>query len=153
MRRLEFTQFLDITPCQAWDFFSNPANLRLITPPEMKFRLTSPVPAKIYPGLIITYRVTPLFGIPVNWVTEITNVKEPFYFVDEQRFGPYAIWHHEHHFEAKANGVLMTDRLFYKVPMGFLGNIADQVMVRKKVEAIFRFRSLTLDRTPELLVT
>ena len=141
MRQLEFKQFLPITVAAAWNFFSNPANLAKITPGEMNFVITSMPPEKIYPGLIITYKVSPLFGIPLNWATEITQAAEPFYFVDEQRSGPYDIWHHEHHFEAVENGVMMTDKLFYKVPFGTFGNLLDRLIVHRKVQGIFKFRN------------
>lgn len=148
MRRLEFSQELPVPVEQAWEFFSDPANLSRITPPGMGFIVTSKVPARIYPGLIITYRVSPLWGIPVKWVTEITHVNEPFYFVDEQRSGPYAIWHHEHHFQETETGVRMTDRLFYKVPFGLAGRLADAMLVYPRVMAIFSFRERTLAGHP-----
>jgi ligand-binding SRPBCC domain-containing protein len=144
MRTLEFRQFLPMTMDEAWAFFSQPANLGRITPPGMNFVIRSAVPGKIYPGLIILYRVSPLAGIPLRWATEITHVDEPHFFVDEQRSGPYAIWHHEHHFEAFEGGVMMTDRLFYKVP-GIFGRILDRLLVRKKVEGIFAYRTEALE--------
>jgi ligand-binding SRPBCC domain-containing protein len=144
MRQLEFMQFLPIPLEEAWAFFSNPANLQKITPEDMKFIIRSEVPEKIYPGLIIIYTVSPLFRIPVKWVTEITHVKEPFYFVDEQLSGPYFVWHHEHHFKEVPGGVMMIDRLFYKVPMGFIGNILDTLLIHKKVQGIFLHRTKAL---------
>ena len=131
----------------------NPANLSRVTPIEMNFTITSRVPEKIYPGLIITYKVSPVFSIPVSWVTEITQVKEPFYFVDEQRSGPYAIWHHEHHFVSVDNGVMMTDRLFYKVPFGSFGNLLDRIFIHQKVEGIFAFRKKFLETKNETFTT
>ncbi|MCX6267732.1 MAG: SRPBCC family protein [Bacteroidetes bacterium] len=145
MRQLEFSQFLPVTMDEAWRFFSDPANLSRITPKEMNFVITSCVPEKIYPGLIITYKVSPLLNIPVSWVTEITQVKEPFYFVDDQRSGPYSIWHHEHHFERVENGVMMTDKLFYKVPLGPFGNLLDRMFIHRKVSGIFAFRNKFLE--------
>jgi len=129
---------------EAWEFFSNPANLQKITPPDMNFIIRTEVPEKIYPGLIIIYKVSPLLHIPMNWVTEITHVRKPLYFVDEQRSGPYSVWHHEHHFEEVPGGVMMTDRLFYKAPMGFIGNILDALLIHKRVEGIFRYRTRVL---------
>ena len=129
---------------EAWKFFSNPANLQKITPPEMNFIIRSEVPEKIYPGLIIIYTVSPLFRIPMKWVTGITQAKEPFYFVDEQLSGPYSIWHHEHHFGEVPGGVMMTDRLFYKVPLGFIGNILDVLLIHQRVQGIFRYRTKAL---------
>jgi ligand-binding SRPBCC domain-containing protein len=145
MRQLEYKQLLPLTSTQAWDFFSNPANLQRITPPEMQFIIRSAIPDKIYPGLIIRYRVSPLFSIPLTWVTEITHVKEPDFFVDELRAGPYAIWHHEHHFEACERGIIMTDRLFYRLPGGWMGRMLDALLVRRKVEAIFDYRKKILE--------
>ncbi len=144
MRTLVFKQFLPVTLSEAWNFFSNPANLGRITPPAMNFIIRSEVPAKIYPGLIILYRVSPVFGIPVKWVTEITYAEEPFFFIDEQRSGPYAIWHHEHRFEEVAGGVMMTDKLFYKVPFGIFGVVADWLFVHRKVLSIFTYRTKVL---------
>ncbi len=151
MRSLEFNQFLPITAEEAWDFFSTPANLSKITPKEMNFVITSKLPEKIYPGLIITYRVSPVLGIPMTWVTEITQVNNPFFFVDEQREGPYAIWHHEHHFKVVENGVIMTDKLFYKVPLGPIGHLIDTMFVHKKINGIFEFRKKFLEKNDTLL--
>ena len=145
MRKLEFRQFLPMTMEAAWAFFSTPANLSKITPKKMNFVITSDLPEKVYPGLIITYKVSPVLGIPMNWVTEITQVKEPFYFVDDQRSGPYSIWHHEHHFEQVENGIMMTDKLFYKVPFGVLGNMLDRVFIHQQVEEIFKYREKFLE--------
>ena len=145
MRQLEFKQYLQIPVEHAWKFFSNPANLARITPKAMNFIITSRVPENIYPGLIITYKVSPVLGIPFSWVTEITQVKEPFYFIDDQRSGPYAIWHHEHYFEPVENGVMMTDKLFYKVPLGIIGKLLDNFFIHKKVAGIFEFRKKILE--------
>ena len=95
---------------------------------------------KMYPGMIITYKVSPLWGIKINWMTEITHVKEKEYFVDEQRFGPYALWHHQHHFKEIKSGVLMTDILNYAIPYSFIGRIANGVLVEKQVRKIFDYR-------------
>ena len=145
MRKLEFKQFLPVTIEQAWSFFSSPANLSKITPKSMNFIVTSILPEKVYPGLIITYNVPPVFSIPMTWVTEITQVNEPLYFVDDQRSGPYAIWHHEHHFEVVEKGVMMTDKLFYKVPYGVFGSLLDRLFIHKKVLGIFEFRKKFLE--------
>ena len=144
MRKLEFRQFLPMTACEAWKFFSNPANLSRITPKKMNFVITSNLPEKVYPGLIITYKVSPLLNIPMTWVTEITQVNEPFYFVDDQRSGPYSIWHHEHHFESVENGVMMTDKLFYKVSFGVFGNLLDRMFIHRQVNGIFKYREIFL---------
>jgi ligand-binding SRPBCC domain-containing protein len=98
------------------------------------------LPDKMYPGMIICYRVKPLFGIPVTWVTEITQVVEKKYFIDQQRSGPYALWHHQHFIEKSEEGILMTDIISYKPPLGFLGKIANKLFIRKKLEEIFNYR-------------
>lgn len=139
-----FTQILPISLEKAWSFFSNPYNLSEITPPEMNFQVQRTLPEKIYEGMFIEYRVSPLAGIPMEWVTEITHVKGPFFFIDEQRKGPYAIWHHEHHFEEIPEGVKMTDILHYHVPFGWLGKIVNSVIIRKKVLSIFEYRKKIL---------
>jgi len=140
MRRFEFTQFVPATLDVVWDFFSSPANLSKITPPEMGFIITSPLLPEMYPGMFIMYKVSPVAGIKLNWVTEITHVRHKRFFVDEQRRGPYSIWHHEHHFREVEGGVEMCDILHYHVPFGFLGALADLLFVRNKVKSIFSYR-------------
>lgn len=139
---LKFSQFLPISLPEAWDFFSSPMNLAKITPKEMAFTVTSPIQAdeKMYPGMIITYKVSPVAGIKLNWMTEITQVSDQKYFIDEQRFGPYKFWHHQHHFKAVPGGVEMTDILTYGLPMGIFGNIANSIFVARKLQQIFNFR-------------
>ncbi len=140
MYQLKRTQFIksDIQTC--WDFFSSPKNLKLITPPYMGFEVKVDLPEKMYEGLMIEYTVKPLMGIPMSWITEIKTVKENEFFVDEQRKGPYTIWHHEHHFKQVEGGVEMTDIVSYVIPLGILGKIAHPIIVRKKLEEIFAFR-------------
>lgn len=141
MHTLHGTQKLPINLQQAWDFISTPANLKVITPPYMGFEMTSKYHGdKMYAGQIITYIVKPILGIPLKWCTEITHVKEPDYFVDEQRFGPYTFWHHQHKLKEIPNGVLMEDIVHYKLPLGFLGNIANSLMVERQLAEIFEFR-------------
>ena len=137
-------QFLPVSIEEAWDFFSSPKNLNEITPPELDFTITSSLPAKVYPGLIITYRLKPMLNIPVEWVTEITQVREPEYFVDNQVKGPYRTWHHEHHFRKVDGGVMMTDILHYDIGLSFLGWIAGKIFVHKKVRQIFDHREQVL---------
>jgi ligand-binding SRPBCC domain-containing protein len=134
--------FLPTSIDKAWDFFTSPLNLSKITPPDMKFVVTSDFKetSKVYAGMIITYKVSPLFGIKLNWMTEITHVKEKEYFIDEQRFGPYALWHHQHHFKQVDGGMLMTDQVHYAIPYGFIGRIANRLIVRKKLKDIFDYR-------------
>lgn len=132
---------MPITLNEAWHFFSSPFNLAKITPTDMKFTVTSDASQTVmYPGMLITYKVSPLLGIQLDWVTEITHVKENAYFIDEQRFGPYALWHHEHHFEEIKGGVHMTDRLTYAIGYGPIGRLANGAVVSKKVTDIFKYR-------------
>lgn len=139
---LNFHQKLPIPLAEAWDFFSSPLNLAKITPEEMAFTVTSTIdPAqKMYPGMIITYKVSPITGIKLDWMTEITQVNEGVYFIDEQRFGPYKFWHHQHHFKAIEGGTEMIDRLTYGLPMGILGRMANTIYVADKLQEIFDFR-------------
>ena len=139
---LKTEQAIPISLDKAWDFFSSPLNLAKITPKEMNFVVTSTYNAdtKMYPGMIITYKVSPIFGIKMNWMTEITHVKEGEYFVDEQRFGPYALWHHQHHFKVIKGGVLMTDILNYAIPYGIIGRLGNSILVDKQIKKIFNYR-------------
>jgi ligand-binding SRPBCC domain-containing protein len=145
MQRFEFIQFVPASLDVVWDFFSSPVNLSKITPPEMGFLITSPEHAEMYPGMFIIYKVSPALGIKLNWVTEITQVDHMKFFIDEQRHGPYSTWHHEHHFKEVDGGVEMRDILYYKVPFGIFGKLADLVFVRKKVQEIFRFREKRIE--------
>ena len=139
--KLEKKQTLPITMDQAWDFFSSPVNLKKITPEYMGFEITSDLgDGRMYPGQIITYVVTPVLGIPMRWCTEITHVMDKKYFVDEQRFGPYSFWHHQHWFKAVEGGVEMTDIVHYGLPLGVLGQLANSLFVRSKLEEIFNYR-------------
>jgi ligand-binding SRPBCC domain-containing protein len=143
---LKRVQRLPISLDEAWDFFSSPGNLKEITPAYMHFTVLSNSDSeKMYAGQIITYKVRPVLGIPLFWMTEITHVEDKKYFVDEQRFGPYALWHHTHFFKAIEGGVEMTDLVNYKMPLGFLGNIAHAVFAKKQLEGIFDYRVKVLD--------
>lgn len=137
---LELKQLLPLDLEDAWDFFSNPQNLSKITPSHMGFNITSRTSNQMFAGQIITYKIGVFPGVKSNWVTEITQVVENRFFIDEQRFGPYKMWHHEHHFEKTNNGVLMTDRVSYKIPLGFLGRIAHILFIKNKLKQIFSFR-------------
>ena len=129
-----------------WNFISSPANLKEITPDYMGFDITSEeLPEKMYPGMMIKYKVSPLLGIKTTWVTEITHVKEKEYFVDEQRVGPYAIWHHQHLIEPIHNGVLMSDIVSYKPPLGILGALANSLIIQGKLNEIFNYRTVALE--------
>lgn len=145
--QINWEQSIPIPLLEAWDFFSSPMNLAKITPPELNFEITSAFDAhtKMYTGMIITYKVSPLWGIRLNWATEITHIKEHQYFVDEQRSGPYALWHHEHHFKEIKGGVHMTDKLTYAIPFGPVGIIADKLIVRGQIEKIFNYRKKAVE--------
>jgi ligand-binding SRPBCC domain-containing protein len=141
------TLFLPITIQQAWDFFSTPKNLALITPDHMGFHILYISGGdKAYAGQIIRYKVNVLPFVPVHWVTEITQVKEPYYFIDEQRFGPYSLWHHQHHFKEVDGGVEMTDEVNYAIPLGFLGRLAHWIFVGREVNRIFDVRTRLLEK-------
>ena len=138
---LKRVQFIPVSLSIAWDFFSDPGNLAAITPPGMGFHiLSSHRPQRMYAGQLIEYRVSPVLGIPLYWMTEITHVSEGKYFIDEQRYGPYSLWHHQHHFREVDGGVEMTDIVHYKIPLGLLGRIANRLFVQKKLKVIFDYR-------------
>ena len=138
---IKTVQKIPISLERAWDFFSNPANLQAITPDNMGFKVISKHHGNImYAGQIIEYTVKPVLGIPLYWMTEITQVKDKEYFIDEQRFGPYSLWHHQHHFKAIEGGVEMTDIVHYKNPMWLFGRIANTLFVKKKLDGIFDYR-------------
>ena len=146
MYTFQRTQKVPASVKQVWDFISSPANLKNITPDYMGFDIVSKnLPEKMYPGMMIAYKVSPLLTIKMNWVTEITHVKELEYFVDEQRVGPYSIWHHQHHIQKIMGGVLMTDIVDYLPPFGFLGRIANTLVIKKQLNEIFSFRTLKLE--------
>ncbi|MFV8225676.1 SRPBCC family protein [Christiangramia aquimixticola] len=133
-------QKLPISAPQAWDFLSNPGNLKIITPDYMGFEIISGGDRPMFPGQLIQYLVTPVAGIKTKWVTEITHVKEGEYFVDEQRFGPYSLWHHKHFIKPINGGVEMEDIIDYKLPFGLLGRLAHPILVRSKLKEIFDYR-------------
>ena len=136
---------LPITVDEAWDFLSDPANLKVITPDSMSFNIINGDGRPMYAGQIIQYIVTPLFGIKTTWVTEITHVIDKQYFVDEQRFGPYALWHHKHFIKPIEGGVEMEDIIDYKLPLGWLGQIMESIIVKPKLKEIFNYRKKKLE--------
>lgn len=138
--QIKTQQKLPISIEKAWGFFSNPKNLKKITPEEMSFEIVSGAEKSIYPGQIIQYNVSPIFGIKLRWVTEITHVIDNKYFVDEQRFGPYSLWHHKHFFKEIKGGILMEDVVDYKIPLGWLGQLAHFIFVKNRLKKIFKFR-------------
>jgi ligand-binding SRPBCC domain-containing protein len=134
-------QKIPITLQQAWDFYSDHANLHALTPPQMKFQVISQHhDEKLYPGQIMEYKVSPIPGIPLYWMTEITHVAAPEYFVDEQRRGPYSFWQHQHHFKAIEGGVEMTDIVHYRNPLWLLGELAHVLFIKRKLLSIFEYR-------------
>jgi ligand-binding SRPBCC domain-containing protein len=141
-KRIQFVK-TDLQTC--WDFFSSPNNLAKITPKYMGFDVKTSVPKQMYEGLIIAYTVKPVLGIPVEWVTEITHIKDKAFFVDEQRKGPYTLWHHEHHFRELDGGVEMTDIVSYIIPFGMIGRIIHPFLVEPKLKEIFEYRFKAVD--------
>lgn len=138
---IKTVQKIPVSLDKAWDFFSSPANLQAITPAKMGFTIISKHHGeKMYPGQLIEYKVKPVLGIPLYWMTEITHVKDKEYFIDEQRFGPYSLWHHQHHFKSIEGGVEMTDIIHYKNPLWLLGDIANALFIKKQLRDIFDFR-------------
>lgn len=138
--QLQSKQNLPITLDKAWDLLSNPKNLQMITPEYMGFKILSGADRDMYEGQIIQYIVTPLLGIPMKWVTEITHLKDKEYFVDEQRFGPYAFWHHKHFIKKIPGGVEMEDIVDYKIPFGILGQMVHPFLVAPVINEIFQYR-------------
>jgi ligand-binding SRPBCC domain-containing protein len=133
-------QFLPISLVEAWNFFSTPVNLQKITPGNMSFKITSGDVQSMHPGQIISYKVGILPLLKSSWVTEITHIRDQKYFVDEQRFGPYKMWHHEHHFEQRNGGVMMRDKVSYKIPFGIVGRMAHAIFIKSQLMKIFSYR-------------
>ena len=145
--KLKYSQKLPISLNEAWDFLSSPNNLELITPKSMDFNITDYDKKKAYPGQIIQYTVKPMLGIKINWVTEITQVQDKEFFVDEQRFGPYSFWHHKHFIKEIENGVLMEDVIHYKIPLGLIGVLLNFLFINSKLKNIFKYRKQELIKT------
>jgi ligand-binding SRPBCC domain-containing protein len=138
---LHTKQIIHATAAEAWDFFSDPRNLAKITPPDMGFIVKSELPPRIHAGMMIEYRVSPLLGIPMTWLTEITQVRDGLYFVDEQRVGPYEIWHHEHHFHDLGDGrIEMEDKVTYTLPFSPFSEVVHPFLVKPQLDKIFAFR-------------
>lgn len=141
---LHRTQKLPITLQQAWDFIANPKNLAVITPDSMGFTTLSGDDRPMFAGQIIHYTVTPVLGLKLQWVTEITHVADKSFFVDEQRYGPYKFWHHKHFLREIPGGVEMEDIVHYKLPYGIFGRMAHPFLVKPKLEEIFAYREKKL---------
>jgi ligand-binding SRPBCC domain-containing protein len=143
---LHFQQKIPVTIPVIWDFISSPKNLKIITPPHMGFDIiTKNLPEKMYPGIIISYYVKPIMGFKMLWVSEITQVKNQEYFVDEQRIGPYRLWHHQHHIQPIQGGILMSDIVNYSPPFGLAGKIANKIFINRQLGEIFEFRTKKLE--------
>jgi ligand-binding SRPBCC domain-containing protein len=141
---LQREQLLPLSLPEAWDFFSDPANLCAITPEWLCFEVCSGADCSMHAGQILTYRVRPFPGLSMTWVTEITHVREPYFFVDEQRLGPYRFWHHQHHFEERDGGTLMRDIVHYILPLGIVGQLVAGNYVQRRLKDIFEYRASTL---------
>jgi ligand-binding SRPBCC domain-containing protein len=142
----ETVQHINASIEECWAFFSSPKNLQEITPKDMGFQITDYDGKKMYAGQIIQYKVSPLAGLKLSWTTEITFVKDKEYFIDEQRFGPYSLWHHKHFFEPTENGVKMTDVVHYALPLGFIGRIMNALVVKNKLKQIFEYRIVAVNQ-------
>lgn len=126
---------------EVWDFFSNPENLKKITPEDMGFETVNEMPNAMYAGMMIHHKVRPFAGIALSWITEITHVVDQSYFIDEQRFGPFSMWHHEHHFAEENGGTRITDIISYRVPLGAIGGLFEPLLVAPKVRNTFAYRT------------
>jgi ligand-binding SRPBCC domain-containing protein len=142
--QLHAKQGLPIDRDTAWKFLSDPKNLKVITPEHMGFHILDGTERAMFPGQIIQYKVSPFKGYTTKWVTEITHVLEGNYFVDEQRFGPYALWHHKHFVNEVPGGVEMEDIIDYKLPFGILGRLAHPLIVKNQLKNIFSYREKKL---------
>lgn len=147
MHYLKYSQKLPLSAEECWSYFSKPSNLKVITPEHLNFEMTSPFEAdQMYAGQIFTYKIRPFLNIPLEWVTEITHVQAPNYFIDEQRFGPYKFWWHEHRFNPIPKGVEMIDLVYYKLPYGFLGELLHRLKIKRDIQSIFAFRAEKLEK-------
>jgi ligand-binding SRPBCC domain-containing protein len=145
--RLQDEIIVKATLDEVWDFFTDPRNLKKITPQEMQFKdVFEQDEEKVYPGMLLVYKVSPLLGIPLTWITEITHVEPKKRFVDDQIQGPFSMWHHIHEFEEHVEGTLVRDILYYKMPYGLLGTLAHGFTVKKQTSGIFEYRKMALDK-------
>ncbi len=146
MYKIEQAQRVPISKNEAWNFFSNPANLQAVTPDDIGFSFKGTLPEKMYEGLVISYTVAPLLGIKLNWSTEITAIEHGAYFVDHQLTGPYSIWHHQHFFKEIEGGTELIDIVHYQLPLGILGRLAHPILVKNKLKEIFAFRKNAIEQ-------
>ncbi len=143
---LKASQKIPASKEEVWDFISSPKNLKEITPDYMGFEIQTELPEKMYPGMMIQYKVSPILGIKMTWVTEITHVEHEKFFVDEQRVGPYSMWHHQHHIQEIPGGILMEDIIDYQPPMGLLGDIANSLFIARQLDEIFAYRKQAVEK-------
>ena len=143
---LKASQKIPASKEEVWDFISSPKNLKEITPDYMGFEIQTELPEKMYPGMMIQYKVSPILGIKMTWVTEITHVEHEKFFVDEQRVGPYSMWHHQHHIQEIPGGILMEDIIDYQPPMGLLGDIANTLFIARQLDEIFAYRKEAVEK-------
>jgi ligand-binding SRPBCC domain-containing protein len=146
LHQIHRKQMIPISIFEAWEFFSNPENLSTITPSWLNLTLISDIPRGMHSGMIISYRITPIVRVPTIWISEITHVNRPTYFVDEQRLGPFRFWHHQHVFKEVGRNVEIQDIVHYAMPLGPIGEMMYSISVRKKVDSIFDFRQKALER-------
>ena len=139
--------FIPSSISEVWNFFSSPYNLAKITPAYMDFKITEcPDSPVIFEGMLIKYRVKPVMHIPITWITKIGKVSPPHCFIDTQITGPYAQWEHLHTFKEQDGGVLMTDHVKYRLPLGVLGTIANALLVERDLKYIFDYREKTVKK-------
>lgn len=142
----KYVQFIPSDLETVWNFFATPRNLRMITPPDMNFEIQKITGGDaMYAGQLITYKVSPFPFMKVQWITEIKQVVHQQFFVDDQIVGPFALWHHQHFFIEKEDGVEMVDEVSYAIPFGFLGRAVNQLFVKKKIRHIFQFRKEVIE--------
>lgn len=146
MYRLSNTQKLPISLDEAWEFLSNPTQLENITTDELSFQKLHDIPDKMYEGMLMQLRLKPFLGIPIDWLTEITHIKEKEYFIDEQRVGPFRFWHHEHRVLPIEGGVEIQDTVHYVMPFSIFGRFVHWLFLRKQVENIFIYREETMEK-------
>ena len=143
---MKYRQKFPLSLKESWSFFSSPQNLKILTPDHLGFEITNDLEDRaMYAGQIIAYTLRPLWDVPIQWITEITHVEEPYYFIDEQRFGPYKFWHHEHRLTAIPNGVAMSDTVYFQPPLGLLGKALYYLKVKQDLETIFSYRQTKLE--------
>ena len=136
---LAFTQQVTRPLAEVFNFFSRAENLEELTPPWLNFKILKAEPQPVQQGTVIHYSLR-LHGIPLRWTSEIVEWEPPHRFVDLQLRGPYKLWRHEHRFEARDGGTLISDTIHLSLPFGFLGQIAYKVKVQSDVQEIFSFR-------------